>query len=151
MEISDSKYLERSWDKYIGLEYKHLGLYPETGIDCFNLIKYIYKKELNIEIPYTTRTFCNIVDETWYYRNHERYFDDNANSSHGWEKTDTLEPFTAIAMVLGASTTTNHCALYIGNNKIIHTMIKHKSHIATYGSYYKQYTVGKYKWVGIKN
>jgi cell wall-associated NlpC family hydrolase len=142
--------METNWEKYIGIPYKHLGIDPKKGLDCLNLIKYIYKEELNIELPYTTRNFCDILDENWYSRTHERYFDDSKIFANGWEKTNTLEPFDAITMVMGTSSITNHCALYIGNNRIIHTIQNHKSHIAVYGSYYKQYTMGVYKWVGMK-
>lgn len=143
--------METDWEKYVGIPFKHLGIDPNKGLDCFNLIKYIYKQELNIDIPYTTRTFCNIVDENWYRNNHERYFDDSLANIRGWERVDNLEPFTAITMMMGSSTSTNHCALYIGNNKIIHTYQNHGSHIASYGSYFKQYTMGIYKWIGTKD
>jgi cell wall-associated NlpC family hydrolase len=142
--------METSWDKYVGLPFKHLGIDPETGIDCFNLIKCIYKKELNIELPYTTRNFCDIIDDNWYARTHERLIDNVSNLKYGWEKTDKLEPYNVITMTMGSSNITNHCAIYIGNNKILHTLQNHKSHIAVYGSYYKQYTMGIFKWVGMK-
>lgn len=142
--------METSWDKYVGLPFKHLGLVPDTGIDCFNLIKHIYKKELNIELPYTTRNFCDIIDENWYSRTHERLIDNVSTTKYGWEKTDKLEPYNVITMTMGSSNITNHCAIYIGNNKILHTLQNHKSHIAVYGSYYKQYTMGIFKWVGMK-
>ncbi len=143
--------MEINWEKYVGIPYKHLGLTPETGIDCFNLIKYIYKNELNIDLPYTTRNFCNIIDDNWYGRTHERLIDNVSNNSeYGWEKISNPELYSVITMVMGTSSITNHCALYIGNNRIIHTIQNHKSHIAVYGSYYKQYTMGVYKWVGMK-
>jgi hypothetical protein len=34
------------WGRYVGIPFKHLGTDPEKGLDCFNLLKYIYKKEL---------------------------------------------------------------------------------------------------------
>jgi cell wall-associated NlpC family hydrolase len=142
--------METDWTKYLGIPYKHLGIDPIKGIDCFNLIKHIYDQELNIEIPYTTRTFCDILDENWYSRTHEKFFEDSRIFENGWEKTNKLEPFCGITMVMGSSNITNHCALYIGNNRILHTLQNHKSHIAVYGSYYKQYTMGVYKWIGMK-
>jgi len=142
--------METDWEKYVGIPFKHLGINPEKGLDCFNLIKYVYKQELGIDIPYTTRTFCNIIDENWYRNSHERYFDDSLAGIRGWERTDELEPFVAITMMMGSSNSTNHCALYIGDNKILHSLQNHSSHITNYGSYYKQYTMGIYKWVGIK-
>lgn len=142
--------METNWEKYLGIPYKHLGLDPVKGIDCFNLIKHIYKQELNIDLPYTTRNFCDILDENWYFRTHERLIDNVSTLNYGWERTEILEPYNVITMVMGTSSITNHCAMYIGNNRIIHTIQNHKSHIAVYGSYYKQYTMGVYKWVGMK-
>ena len=150
MESLDFKCLETDWTKYIGFPYKHLGLEPKTGIDCFNLIKYVFLKEFGIDFSYSTRDLCNIIDENWYYKTHEAFFTEDNILSRGWEKTEILEPFNAVTMVMGTSNITNHCALYIGNNRIIHTLQNHKSHIAVYGNYYKQYTVGKYKWTGLR-
>lgn len=138
------------WGRYVGIPFKHLGTDPEKGLDCFNLLKYIYKKELNIDIPYSTRTFCNILDENWYSKNHERYFDDSLANARGWEKIEEPELYCAITMVMGSSAVTNHCAIYIGDNKILHVLQNHTSHITNYGSYYKQYTMGVYKWIGMK-
>ena len=45
---------EKWYKKYTGFPYAHLGDNINSGIDCFNLIKYVYKIELNIEIPYDT-------------------------------------------------------------------------------------------------
>ncbi len=54
-------------------------------------------------------------------------------------------------MSIGSTNVTNHCALYIGENKMLQTMINHKSWIAPYGRWYKNYTVGIYKWIGMPN
>ena len=54
------------YNKYTGFPYKHLGNDLKTGIDCFNLIRLIYKNERGIEIPYSTSDWCKIVDEDWY-------------------------------------------------------------------------------------
>ena len=54
-------------------------------------------------------------------------------------------------MCIRDSNVTNHCALYIGENKMLQTMINHKSWIAPYGRWYKNYTVGIYKWIGMPN
>ena len=44
-------------------------------------------------------------------------------------------------MSLGSSHVVNHCAIYVDLNKMLQTMINHKSWIAPYGRYYKQYTL----------
>lgn len=139
--------METKWDKYVGLPFKHLGINPETGIDCFNLITHIYKEERNIIIPYTTRDWCDILDEDWYSRTHERLIESACFEEHGWQRVKELKEYDAITMMLGSSTITNHVAMYIGNNQIIHILPRHKSHIATYGNYYKQYTTGCFRWI----
>jgi len=139
------------WDKYVGCPYKHLGLDPKKGIDCINLIIHIYKEELGIEIPYTSRDWCNIVDEYWYQNIHEDYFKKGSSKSYGWKRVKEPKEFDVITMVLGSSTITNHCAIYIGHNKILHTFQNHKSHTSVYGNYFKQYTMGVYRWIGLQN
>ena len=54
-------------------------------------------------------------------------------------------------MSLGSTNVTNHCAMYVDTNKILQTMINHNSWIAPYGRYYKQYTVGVYRWKSLVN
>jgi cell wall-associated NlpC family hydrolase len=66
--------MNRWYDKYTEFPFKHLGNDIEDGIDCFNLCKYIYKHELDINIPYLTSDWCNIVDEDWYTKTHDQFF-----------------------------------------------------------------------------
>tara|TARA_B100000780_G_scaffold213710_1_gene153234 strand:+ start:167 stop:592 length:426 start_codon:yes stop_codon:yes gene_type:complete len=134
------------YDKYKDFPYLHLGNNAETGIDCFNLCKYVYLHELNIDIPYTTDDFCKIVDEDWYSKTQERLFEINANEKTGWRRVREPKPYDIITMSLGSTNVTNHCALYVDRNKILQTMIKHKSWVSLYGNYYKQYTMGVYRW-----
>ena len=134
------------YHKYKDFPYLHLGNNTETVIDCFNLCKYVYLHELNIDIPYTTDHFCKIVDEDWYSKTQERLFEINANEKTGWRRVREPKPYDIITMSLGSTNVTNHCALYVDRNKILQTMIKHKSWVSIYGNYYKQYTTGVYRW-----
>ena len=134
------------YNKYKDFPYVHLGKNAETGIDCFNLCKLVYLKELNINIPYTTDYFCKIIDEDWYSKTQEKLFERAATDEYGWIKVKDPKPFDVITMSLGSTNVTNHCALYVDRGKILQTMIKHKSWIAPYGNYYKQYTTGIYRW-----
>ena len=130
------------YNKYKDFPYLHLGNNAETGIDCFNLCKLVYLNELEIDFPYTTSDFCKIVDEDWYSKTQERFFEINANEKTGWRKVKEPQLYDIITMSLGSTNITNHCALYVDRNKILQTMIDHKSWIAPYGNYYKQYTTG---------
>ena len=135
------------YEKYTGFGYKHLGTEPEQGIDCFNLCNYVYKKELNIDIPYLSSNFCNIVDDDWYNKTNDNMFLDAANNiDNGWVKVATPKVYDIIIMSLGSTNTANHCAMYVDRSKMLQTMIGHKSWISLYGNYYKQYTLGIYRW-----
>tara|TARA_Y100000114_G_scaffold153123_1_gene172535 strand:- start:720 stop:1151 length:432 start_codon:yes stop_codon:yes gene_type:complete len=140
------------YNSYTGFPYKHLGDDIETGIDCFNLCRLVFRNELNIDIPYTTSDFCNIIDEDWYTKTHTQFMLDGFNNPDlGWEKVKTPQVYDIIIMSLGSSHVVNHCAIYVDLNKMLQTMINHKSWIAPYGRYYKQYTLGIYRWKNLMN
>ena len=140
------------YNSYTGFPYKHLGDDIETGIDCFNLCRLVFRNELNIDIPYTTSDYCNIVDEDWYTKTHTQFMLDGFNNPDlGWEKVKTPQVYDIIIMSLGSSHVVNHCAIYVDLNKMLQTMINHKSWIAPYGRYYKQYTLGIYRWKNLMN
>ena len=85
MIIGEEKFIvstdEKWYKKYTGFPYAHLGDNTNSGIDCFNLIRYVYKKELDIEIPYDTADWCDIVDERWYQKTHDKAFEKGAIKS----------------------------------------------------------------------
>jgi len=137
---------EKWYKKYTGFPYAHLGDNINSGIDCFNLIRHVYKKELDIEIPYDTADWCDIVDEQWYQKTNEQLFNKAGSLEFGWEQITEPEIFSVITMTIGSTNVTNHCALYVDKNRILQTMLEHESWIAPYGRYYKQYTMGIYKW-----
>lgn len=140
------------YNSYTGFPYKHLGDDTETGIDCFNLCRLVFNRQLDITIPYTTSDYCNIVDEDWYTKTHAQFMLDGFNNPDlGWHKVKTPQVYDIIIMNLGSSHVVNHCALYVDTNKILQTMINHKSWVTTYGRYYKQYTLGIYRWKSLMN
>jgi len=142
--------MSKWYDKYINFPYKHLGQDPTTGIDCFNLCKLAFKNELEIDIPYSTHDFCNIVYEDWYNKTQNQYFLD-ASKNGDWKEIQKLEPFDIILMSIGSTNVVNHCALYVGDNKILQTMENRDSGIYTYHRYYQQYTVKKVRWKSLVN
>ena len=139
------------YDKYLNLPYLHLGNNPKTGIDCFNLCRLIYKEQLDIMIPYTTSDWCNIVDQDWYDKTTIDNMGKAATEAYGWQKVSTPEKFDVITMSIGSTNVTNHCALYLGGNKMLQTMIDRVCWVEPYGKYYKNYTIGIFKWIGIPN
>jgi len=137
------------YNNYVGFPYKHLGEDTVEGIDCFNLCKYILRQECSINVVYSTSHFCNIVDDDWYQKTTEQLFEKSVNISEkgfGWLKVRQPKPFDILTMSIGSTNITNHCAMYVGDNKIIQVTIARPSYITIYGNYYKQYTTGIYRW-----
>lgn len=150
----------RQWyNKYEGIPYKHLGNDSKTGIDCFNLIKYIYEKERNIIMPYTTSTFLDCQFEDWYHGLAGDPFSKIKDPQYGWQLIrldvkgiEDPDVFDVILLSLGSTNHANHTSMYVGDKKMIHVMrdIQH-SRISLYGRYYREYTEGIYRWVGMKS
>ena len=142
------------YDSYIGFPYLHLGQNPETGIDCFNLCRLVFEQELSITIPLTTADFCNIVDEDWYQKTHDQLMINATKLNRedfSWTKVTNPEPFDIILMSMGSTNVTNHCALYVGDDKILQIMLGRKSGIWAYRGPFKQYTTGIYRWKNMNN
>jgi cell wall-associated NlpC family hydrolase len=51
------------YEKYINIPYKLFGENPESGMDCYTLLRYILKQEKDITIPYTSSDFLKLVDD----------------------------------------------------------------------------------------
>jgi len=137
------------YNKYLGAPFKHLGDNIHTGIDCFNLCKFVIEQESNVSIPIKTSDFCNIIEEDWYNRTTEDLLYKGVNfttNSHYWKQVDTASTLDIVIMSIGSTNISNHCALFIGANKILHSMPGHVSWLAPYGSYYRQYTTGIFRW-----
>ncbi len=138
------------YDQYKDLPYKHLGNDRNIGIDCLNLIILMYKEQLDIIIPYDTKTFCQNLNEDWYNQTHKDLFSSFDNPKWGWKKIaiKNIEVYDVVTINLGSTNVTNHCTMCIDTGKILNIMIDRPSWVAPYGNYYKQYTNGVYRWTG---
>lgn len=142
------------YSKYLNLPYKHLGQDVETGIDCFNLCALVLKQECGYTVGMTTSDFCNIVDDDWYAKVNESLLHNGANTDRPdfrWKQVSSPEVYDVLILNIGSTNVANHCAMYVGDNKLLQIMIDRPSWISTYGKYYKQYTLGIYRWNGLKN
>jgi cell wall-associated NlpC family hydrolase len=102
--------------RYIGIPYKYKGR-DFDGVDCYGLLFLIYKEELGIILP------DFIYDVDWYKKN-ENHILNNIGTVDGtfWKKIDPpYKIFDAIIVFLASRKIANHIALYIGNNKMIHS------------------------------
>jgi cell wall-associated NlpC family hydrolase len=138
------------YNDYINIPYKLFGTDPETGMDCFNLVRYVYEQELNISIPYITSDFLKIVDDRWFEKIHDQLIL-TASKNGDWIEVHKLEPFDLILMCLGSTNVVNHVALYVGDNKILHMIENRPSGISSYHRYFQQYTIKKVRWKNLKN
>ena len=142
------------YNKYLGVPFKHLGNDIKKGMDCFNLCKYVIEQEANVTIPIKTSDMCNIIDDDWYNKTNENLLLLGAmrkDIGYSWDRIEELNKLDIITMSIGGTNIDNHCALYLGNNKILHNMPNHVSWVAPYGNYYKQYTTGKFRWSFLKS
>ena len=124
--------------KYEGFPYRHLGDSSTSGIDCFNLIRLVYKEELGIDIPLSTSSFCYDQSEQWYSKTNSPLFSKQSAEKVGLKSVKIPKEYDVIVMSIGTTNVANHCALYLGKDRILQTMIGHNSWIAPYGRYYKQ-------------
>jgi len=141
------------YNKYLDIPHKHLGD-DITGLDCFNLCRLIFKQEKGIDFAKPSIHYCNIVDEDWYNKTTVSAFEQQAKiftASNYFKKVSIPKAFDIVLLSIGSTNITNHCALYVGNNKIIHTMIDRPSWVSPYGGFYKQYTTGIYRWNNLKH
>ncbi|EMF5471719.1 C40 family peptidase [Escherichia coli] len=103
--------------------------------DCWSLIREFYLREYgivlgNYSVPYE-----------WWESGEERLYDDN------WERegfvevaAGAMQPGDIIMMSVQASVT-NHAAVYVGDNIILHHLFGHLSSRTPYGKYYRDRTV----------
>ena len=142
------------YNKYINAPYKHLGQNLVKGIDCFNLCSLVLKQECGIHVGLSSMDFCNIIDDDWYLKVTESPFEQGSKiykPDFSWELVESPSIYDLLLITIGSTNVPNHCAMYVGENKLLQTMVGRSSWVSTYGKYYKQYTTGIYRWNGLKN
>lgn len=141
-----------SWyDKYTNLPFKHLGDNPQTGIDCVNLCILVYKEQLGVSIDNKSYNYCNIIDTNWYNKVTIDPFLNGIFYNKSWKKVTQPKEYDIIVMSIGSTNVNNHTAIFIEGNKILHILEDRKSFISPYGSFYKQYTTGIFRWKYLNN
>lgn len=136
-----------SWyNKYLNIPFKHLGQSPISGMDCYSLCRYVYEQEKHESIPYLSYEHCNIVDDDWYLKTSDSIFETIVRTDNRWKKILEPAPFDFVLMSIGSTNVSNHCALYVATNKVLHIMQNKPSWVAPFRGYYEQYTTGIYRW-----
>lgn len=98
-----------NFEKYIGIPYAEKGR-DETGLDCWGLVRLVYKNELNIDLP----SFSAEYDTS----DNERLEELFAQYKEGWESTDTAEVGDVVIFrIFGYE---SHIGVCVGDNKFLH-------------------------------
>lgn len=123
-------------NNYIGIPFKYKGR-DENGIDCWGLVRLIYKNEYNISLPsfgeeYAENDISRIQELISQYK-------------EGWESIDTPTEGTAVLFrILGAE---SHIGVAISNTHFIHARDGYDSAIESFNSpYWKRRIVGHFKY-----
>ena len=107
---------------YVGIPFKHLGR-DFNGADCFGLVWLYYKHELGIELrdPQVDCTdllqACKTIQET---------------ASKEWQSVQTPQKNDVVLLCTRPAKTkiSNHLGVYLGKNRLLHTMEDSGSYIA---------------------
>jgi len=123
-------------NNYIGIPFKYKGR-DENGIDCWGLVRLIYKNEYNISLPsfgeeYAENDISRIQELISQYK-------------EGWESIDTPTEGTAVLFrILGAE---SHIGVAISDTHFIHARDGYDSAIESFNSpYWKRRIVGHFKY-----
>jgi len=124
-------------NKYIGIEFSDLEPSFKSA-NCYSLIELFYKEELKIEIPKIRILALN---------SRHAFMEYLKQISENWIKIDKPELNCVVAMAhdMAHPKIVQHFGIYIGDRKVLHTLNKVNSHIATLQSL-KPFIKGYYKW-----
>ncbi|HAF44712.1 MAG TPA: peptidase P60 [Gallionellaceae bacterium] len=103
-------------------------------LDCYTLVLDYYRRELGIMLPYYVR------DDSWgwWERGQNLYADRFAEA--GFVAVHTPQPGDVILMQV-QSDVANHAAVYLGDNVILHHLVKQLSRRDMYGGYWQKHTL----------
>ena len=113
--------------QYIGLPFKTCGRSREEGLDCWGLVRLIYKEQFSIDLP-------SYNDE--YNDSHNNLQTSSTIQKHWgeWLKVPLEEARPGDVIVLRLSGFPTHVGLVIGNNKMLHIIEGTDSVIEDYQS-----------------
>jgi len=108
-------------------------------LDCFTLVEDYYQEmcDIILKVPQWNKDNGYEWD---FWEKGKNYYIDNYEVNGFKRITDgSLKLHDALLMNI-RSPISNHCAIYIGDNKILHHLVSRLSCREVYGDYYRQYT-----------
>lgn len=123
--------------KYIGIPFEDKAD-TEFSADCFGLVRLIYKEKLSIGVFKPTSSAFNS-------RSVLREFLEE--SSRNWVKVEAPKLYDVVAMAHDPKhpNIIQHFGIYIGENRMIHTLKGVGSHVVSLEDY-KYFIKGFYQW-----
>lgn len=130
-----------SYTDLIGVPFQNRGRDATHGLDCYGLVKEVYKRH-GYDVPEYSADY-NDMDKI------DGLITDNT-SGYPWKEITEPEVPCLIAMRLGSPYgVVNHTAVYIGGGKFIHTRAKIGVNIDRLSSpAWRKVIVGFYRYVG---
>ena len=123
-------------NKYIGIPYKQKGR-DFDGIDCWGLVRLIYKEEYNVQLPSFVNDYTE--DDTI------RIQDLVAQYKEGWEQLD--EPQEGCVVLFRILGTESHIGVAISSTQFIHAREKYTSAVESFDSTaWKNRVIGYFKY-----
>lgn len=104
------------YNDYVGIPFLAKGR-DSSGLDCWGLVRLVYKEEFDIELP--------SFSDDYEYDDTERIEQLTAQYKEGWEEVSSPKPGSIVLFkVLGHL---SHIGIYIGGNKFLHCLENHSS------------------------
>lgn len=121
-----------TWTEPTGYKAPYIGRQFVHGItDCYAMLVDYYKRELGLDIKDYKR------QPEWWIKGDNLYLDNFEDA--GFIQVDNLQKNDIIIMQV-ASPVPNHCAIYLGDNIILHHVMGRVSSRDVYGGYWRKIT-----------
>lgn len=126
------------YNKYIDIPYRDGGR-DASGLDCWGLVRLVYKDQYNIQLP-------NLSDQYTTAKDHDQVSEVLAREKENWSAQQTAEVGDVIVFkMLGAET---HVGIYLGDSKFLHIREGVNSVVESVDSrLWKHRLVGYFKYI----
>jgi len=103
------------WSMYIGIDFKSGGRNPLTGLDCWGLVRAVYKIEFNIDLPSFAGQYKDIKDKKI------NGIIGKETQENCWVKLKGREDVIAgDCVVFNINSLPFHVGIYVGGEKFMH-------------------------------